>query len=114
MGSPIVVYSFDPNQVKVDNVKLESTLNKKFSFNIDASQAGQGFIRVSIKGNLGLFSWYHKHLRSVNWIISVFIDSKLNDILPEIVEVTDRKYLISFLPKISGKYHQKQIMLIDF
>jgi hypothetical protein len=50
MGSPILIYSFDPSLVKVDNVKLESVVGRRFSFNIDASQAGQGFIRVSIKG----------------------------------------------------------------
>ena len=30
-------------------------------------------------------------------------DPKLNDILPEITELSERKYLVSFLPKLPGK-----------
>ncbi len=52
MRSPIMVHSFDPNKVKVEDIKLESDLNQKYEFKIDASQAGQGFIRVAIKGKL--------------------------------------------------------------
>lgn len=81
LGNPIRIYSFDPNLVKVENLTFESTVMRKYWFNIDASHAGQGFIRVSIK------------------------DSRLNDILPEIDEITDRKYLISFVPNIPGKFY---------
>ncbi|CAF0722221.1 unnamed protein product, partial [Brachionus calyciflorus] len=77
---PIVIFASDPNKVRVENLKRESILNQIFSFNIDATQAGEGFIRVNIK------------------------DPKLNDILPEINELDDRKYLVSFIPEILGIY----------
>lgn len=54
LGSPIVVFVSDPNEVKVENLEREAVVNKPFSFNIDANQAGEGFIRVNIKGLLFL------------------------------------------------------------
>ena len=50
LEEPIVIYVSDPNKVKVENLRQESLLNQIFSFNIDASEAGEGFIRVNIKG----------------------------------------------------------------
>lgn len=50
LGSPIIVFVSDPNEVKIENLEREAIVNKPFSFNIDANQAGEGFIRVNIKG----------------------------------------------------------------
>lgn len=50
-SEPIVIFVSDPNKVKIENLKKSSTVNKNFSFNIDATQAGEGFIRVNIKGD---------------------------------------------------------------
>lgn len=52
MGSPIIIFVSDPNKVKVENLRREARVNQTFSFNIDATQAGEGFIRVNIKGYL--------------------------------------------------------------
>jgi hypothetical protein len=49
-GSAITVYVFDPNNVKISKVTDVSYLNEPFSFNINALDAGEGFIRVNIKG----------------------------------------------------------------
>lgn len=46
----IGIFVSDPNKVKIENVAKNSLVNQKFSFNIDAAQAGEGFIRVNIKG----------------------------------------------------------------
>jgi hypothetical protein len=78
-GSPITIYVFDPNLVKIDNLVREGTVNQPFSFNINASEAGEGFIRVNVK------------------------DSQMNDVLPEITEYGDRTYLVKLIPKIHGK-----------
>ena len=55
IGSPIIIHVSDPNLVKVDNLLRESKVNQPFAFNIDASKAGEGFIRVNIKGNRNRF-----------------------------------------------------------
>ena len=54
MGSPVVVYVFDPDRVKVSDFPEESFINELFSFTINAIEAGEGFIRVNVKGNLNL------------------------------------------------------------
>lgn len=48
----IAIFVSDPNKVKIENLKKNSFINQKFSFNIDAAEAGEGFIRVNIKGIL--------------------------------------------------------------
>ena len=50
LGSPVVIFVSDPALVKIDNLQLDSKVNQPFSFDIDASRAGEGFIRVNIKG----------------------------------------------------------------
>lgn len=50
LGSPILVYVFDPDRVKVSDFTDESYINQPFSFNINAIEAGEGFIRVNVKG----------------------------------------------------------------
>ena len=32
------------------------------------------------------------------------LDSKMDDILPEITEIDDRNYIVRFIPKLTGKY----------
>ncbi len=49
---PILIHVSDPNLVKVENLQRESRVEQIFSFNIDASCAGEGFIRVNIRGML--------------------------------------------------------------
>ena len=51
---PILIHVSDPNLVKVENLQRESRVEQIFSFNIDASCAGEGFIRVNIRGMLFL------------------------------------------------------------
>lgn len=48
----ILIHVSDPNLVKVENLLRESKVDQIFSFNIDASNAGEGFIRVNIRGKL--------------------------------------------------------------
>lgn len=50
LGSPVNIYVSDPVKVKIENLFQEAKLSEPFSFNIDASEAGEGFIRVNIKG----------------------------------------------------------------
>ena len=77
-GNAITVYVFDPNSVKISRVSDVSYLNEPFSFNINAVDAGEGFIRVNIK------------------------DPENNDILPEIIEYEDRNYIVSFITNLLG------------
>jgi hypothetical protein len=51
IGSPVTVYVSDPSLVKINNLKYKSKVGEAFSFDIDAIDAGEGFIRVNIKGN---------------------------------------------------------------
>jgi hypothetical protein len=50
VGSPLYVYVSDPNKVKVNKLENKAKVNQVFSFEIDAKEAGEGFIRVNIKG----------------------------------------------------------------
>jgi hypothetical protein len=50
IGSPIQIYVSDPNLVKIESLTNEAVISEPFSFNIDASKAGEGFIRVNVKG----------------------------------------------------------------
>jgi hypothetical protein len=50
LGSPITIYVSDPNRVKIDNLRSEWKLNRPFSFDINATEAGEGIIRVNVKG----------------------------------------------------------------
>jgi hypothetical protein len=61
---PILIHVSDPNLVKVENLQRESRVEQIFSFNIDASCAGEGFIRVNIRGMLFLASFFYKLLCS--------------------------------------------------
>lgn len=67
LGSPIVVFVSDPNEVKVENLEREAVVNKPFSFNIDANQAGEGFIRVNIKGLCTCFLFFLLSIISNNF-----------------------------------------------
>lgn len=37
-------------------------------------------------------------------MIDLNLDSKMDDILPEITEIDDRNYIVRFIPKLTGKY----------
>jgi len=50
LGSPISTYVSDPVKVKIVDFKEESRVGELCTFTIDAMEAGEGFIRVSIKG----------------------------------------------------------------
>ena len=50
-GSPVTIYVSDPSLVRINNLKYKSKYGESFSFDIDAIEAGEGFIRVNIKGN---------------------------------------------------------------
>lgn len=80
LGSPVVVYVFDPNNVKITKFSEVSFVNRPFSFTINALEAGEGFIRVNIK------------------------DPEQNDILPEIIEYEDRNYEVTFNANLIGSY----------
>jgi len=56
-NNPIKIFTFDPALVKIENLIFDSKTNKPFSFDINASKAGEGFIRVNIKGSLFEFSF---------------------------------------------------------
>lgn len=89
-GSPITIYVFDPNQVRIENLRREGAISQPFSFNINASEAGEGFIRVNVK------------------------DAQMNDVLPEITEYGDRTYLVKLIPKINGKLIASNEMKCNF
>jgi len=50
LGSPINTYVSDPLKVKIVDFKEESKVGELCKFVIDTMEAGEGFIRVSIKG----------------------------------------------------------------
>jgi hypothetical protein len=50
----VAIYVFDPDRVKVSDFPEESYINEPFSFNINAVEAGEGFIRVNVKGKVEL------------------------------------------------------------
>lgn len=50
LGSPINIYVSDPTKVKIEDMMSVSLKDEVYAFEIDASEAGEGFIRVNIKG----------------------------------------------------------------
>ena len=50
LGSPINIYVSDPAKVKIEDMMHVSLKDEVYAFEIDASEAGEGFIRVNIKG----------------------------------------------------------------
>ncbi len=52
LGSPIKIYVSDPVKVKIEDLTTASLKDQIYAFKIDASEAGEGFIRVNIKGKL--------------------------------------------------------------
>ena len=55
IGSPVTIYVSDPSLVKINNLENKSKIGEAFCFDIDAIDAGEGFIRVNIKGSFFLF-----------------------------------------------------------
>ena len=65
----MAVYVFDPDRVKVSDFPEESYIKESFSFNINAIEAGEGFIRVNVKGNLNYANsriFKKRYQRSIN------------------------------------------------
>ena len=107
LGSPITVYVFDPNLVKIDSLSREGQLGHPFAFNINASEAGEGFIRVNVKGKPRAHqSQSPSEPRLLTQSQLSTLDSQMNDVLPEITEYGDRSYLVKLVPKIQGKVNE--------
>lgn len=81
-----------------------SLKDEVYAFEIDASEAGEGFIRVNIKGKLAKNILQKVLTHGISFSKITYIDPEKKDILPEIIQLADRKYTVQFQPHKIGKW----------